>query len=130
MFGAKFKGYFDGAKVLRAVRGARLRWLYRAAGYIRKVARHSIKSGSEPGPAGQPPHTQTKRLRNAIVFAVDRAAEEATIGPAFSIIRDVGGAHEHGGHFRNETYPARSFMGPALEKTEPHLTPMWENSIR
>jgi hypothetical protein len=100
----------DPRPVLREVDRAKRRVLYQQGGYLRRVARNSIKKvgksrlkkGEElavgegasrrhrnileeakrqPGsPPGEPPYTHTGHLRGDIVFAVDLAAESVAIG--------------------------------------------------
>jgi len=130
MLGLKSTVRFDDRKVRRAKQRAALRYLYRAAAWLRLVAKRSIRKRKGPAPEGDPPHTQTKRLPRSLRYAVDPRHERAVIGPDYAIIRDVGGAHEHGGRFRDETYEPRPFMGPALEKTEAKLPEFWEDSVR
>ena len=82
------------------------------------------------GPCGQPPHTHTKRLPQAIKYAVEKKTGSVVIGPDVESFGTAGKAHEHGGQFRGERYPRRPFMGPALEKTKERLPKMWAGSVR
>ena len=120
----------DATKVERAAKAGTFNSLGHAGGYIRKVARHSIKKGKKPSAAGTPPHTRKGRLRNAIKYAVNKAAQSVVIGPDHAVAGDSGKAHEFGGHFRNEQYHRRPFMGPALEKTKDHLPAFWAGSVK
>lgn len=67
-----------------------------------------------PSPAGMPPRTRFGQIKRAIVYAA--AKGEAVIGPRHSIIGESGSAHEFGGKYQQEDFPARPFMGPALDK--------------
>lgn len=113
-----------------------------ASSAIRKDAIASIKPGPTrqetlpsgrvvtrkvPSRPGTPPHTHTAGvtkkgkpkagfLPRAIVFVVDKAKQEAVIGPRASIIGESGGAHELGGEFRGQDYPERAYMYPALQR--------------
>ncbi|NJL32247.1 MAG: hypothetical protein HC898_11875 [Phycisphaerales bacterium] len=51
------------------------------------------------------------------------------IGPDYANVADAGAAHEFGGRFRQEHYPRRAFMGPALEKVKDRLPRMWAGSV-
>lgn len=67
-------------------------------------------------PPGTPPYTARGQLRNAIVYAHDKAAKRAVIGPRFSVAGISGTAHEFGGEYKGADYPERPFMGPSLER--------------
>lgn len=101
--------------------------LGKAGGAIRKTAERSIRSRKRPSPPGTPPSTRTKRLRKSILYEVQ--GNSVFIGPAESLIGPVGAAHEFGGQFRGDDYPARPFMRPALVKMTPRLASFWKNSI-
>jgi phage gpG-like protein len=101
-----------------------------AAAVLRKIAIRSIHKRKKPSRPGSPPHTQTGRLKKAILYYNDRNRQEAIIGPSKNIIGIAGAEHEHGGRFRRERFPARPYMGPALEKIVPSLPPMWAGSIK
>lgn len=76
-------------------------------------------TASEKGTA---PHTRKGRIRRAILFEVERDNLRAYVGTAFSRFATVGKAHEYGGKFRGNEYPARPFMRPAIEKNKKNLT--------
>lgn len=106
------------------------RSLFRAAGLVRTIARHSIrrrKKGIASSP-GSPPYTHTGRIKNAIRFDVE-SSSLAVIGSAASVIGPAGGAHEQGGAFRDEVFPKRPFMGPALTLAGPTLPDEWAGRI-
>lgn len=112
-------------RVAKAERRATYRLVDKAAFNVRKSAIDSIQPGDGPSPIGAPPHTHTQkvtkrgkvrkgRLPKAIVYQSHRG--EAVIGPAFSLIGDVGGTHEHGSERFGTDYPARPYMVPARDK--------------
>jgi hypothetical protein len=128
----------------RAVRNAadeaQFRNISHAAAGIRKDAIESIKS--EPGPSqpGTPPHTHTQGVTRkgktkrgvyprAIAFAVDKAKQEAVIGPQFSAVGDSFAAHEHGSVYFGVDYPERPTMGPALDRQAPRFGDSFAGSI-
>ena len=124
---------FFAKRVMSKVERANIRSLFRAAGLIRTTALRSIrkrKKDGAPSPPGQPPRTRRGRLREAILFAVDRRRQSAVIGPDRRIVGTSGAAHEFGGIFRGERFDRRAFMGPALIKTKDRLPKMWAGSVR
>jgi phage gpG-like protein len=84
------------------------------------------RTASRPG---TPPYTHTGQLRQAIVYAVSQDKSSVVIGPNAADMDQVGGLHEFGGTRFGKTYPARPFMGPALEKIQPELPAFWAASI-
>ncbi|WP_425618032.1 hypothetical protein NA78x_001725 [Anatilimnocola sp. NA78] len=107
----------------KAARRATYRLINKAAFETRKTAIDSIEPGEGPSEPGTPPHTHTQkltkrgkvrkgRLPKAILYKSER--EEAVVGPAHSLIGTVGAAHEFGGEYKDQDYPERPFMGPAL----------------
>ncbi|NLG44788.1 MAG: hypothetical protein GX547_16220 [Phycisphaerae bacterium] len=115
------------ARVRRAADKARPKNLQHAAALVRKAAIRSIRCSKKPSTAGQPPHTKTKRLKTGILF--DVAETNAIIGPAVQFVGPSGAAHEFGGRFRGRRYPARPFMGPALESLRPRLPRLWDATV-
>lgn len=114
---------------------ANYRALRKAAGTIRLIARRSIREApqGQASPPGKPPRTRgRKRLRESVLYAVHPAGDEAVIGPSRSMIGPAGAAHEFGGEFRGDDYPARPYMGPALSKAASggKLAAHWRNSIK
>jgi phage gpG-like protein len=131
VIGIKIKRiFFNRRRVMSAMDRARRRYLYRAAAYVRAVARNSLgrRSGkkSKPSPPGHPPRS-AGRLRKSIFYAVQ--PHSVIIGPSADIIGEVGAVHEYGGKFRGATYPARPYMGPALEKSKDKLPAIWRDSV-
>lgn len=101
-----------------------------AAASIRKTAMASIERSpkNDPSPAGSPPHSRRGLLRRAIVFSATNFL--AIIGPRGSVAgKGVGGAHEFGGAFRENQYPERPFMAPALEENTDRFASGWSGSI-
>lgn len=74
--------FLDTPKVMRAVDRGRRRALARSGGYIRQVARRSIRPRRGPSPAGQPPHSHTGLLRDHVYFGYDESARSVVVGPA------------------------------------------------
>ncbi len=104
----------------KAKKQAAFKGIYQAAGFIRTTARRSIKRRKTPSPAGQPPHTQTGRIKNALAFEV-RNEHTAIIGARASIVGPILGVMEAGGRFRGTLYDSRPTMKPALQKALPRM---------
>lgn len=116
-------------RVAKAARRATYRAVEKTAFVIRKQAVDSIQRGSPaptngkkrsrkvaklvPSSPGSPPNTRFGQIKRSIVYFA--AKGEAVIGPRFSIVGESATAHEFGGNFKGEDYPARPFMGPALD---------------
>lgn len=134
MVKAKAKTQFDPRKLKQAVERANFQGLGHAGAAIRLQARHSIRKSRQKSAPGTPPHTRKGRLRGAIKYAVTSGGggggQSVVIGPDYQVAADSGAAHEFGGRFRQENYVKRPFMGPALEKTQDRLPPMWAGSVR
>jgi hypothetical protein len=103
------------AAALRASRDA----VRHGAAKVRQIARASISPASGPSAPGHPPHTRRGQLPRSILFAADMTGEEAVafVGPSAALMGPAARAHEFGGQFRGEHYPARPFMGPALDRS-------------
>jgi hypothetical protein len=86
----------------------------KAAFRIFRDAQASIERSSTPSAPGSPPHTKRGQLKRAIRY--DATKDGAIIGPKASMVGTSGEAHEFGGSYRGESYPERSFMGPALSR--------------
>lgn len=130
MIGYRVRTRSDVAKVIRKARRNNPTSLGHAAALIRLSARHSIRTSKKPAARGQPPHTRgRKRLRNAVLYFVDKRRETALIGPSHRIAGISGGEHEHGLDWR-KPMDERPFMGPALKKESPKLPKQWEGFVR
>jgi hypothetical protein len=130
MVGMKAKTRSQMHNFARKAKRANIETLGHAGGAIRLAAVRSVRKRKGPAPAGQPPHTHTRRLPRAIKYAVEKSRQAVVIGPDVESFGTAGKAHEHGGHYRRERYPKRPFMGPALEKTRPRLPKFWAGSVR
>jgi len=129
MIGMQARTKFDSQKVRRKAKQGSIKSLGHAAATIRLTAKRSIRKRKGPSPKGTPPHTRTKRLPSSILYCVDKTREMAVIGPSRRIVGIAGAEHEHGGRWRQEQFPRRPFMFPALEKTAPRLPRHWAGSV-
>lgn len=116
--------------ILKKMRIAALRNLGLFGGLTRKFAQQSIKISPKYSDPGSPPHSRKGLLKKAIIYAVDKEAQEVVIGPSANVIADAGHPHEFGGAFRGDIYPARPFMVPAMKRTIPAMDKIWANSIK
>lgn len=126
----KVKTRADLRKVERKAKRNNPETLAHGAATVRLIAKRLIRTSPRPAPRGQPPRTRgRKRLRKAILFAVDKIRELALIGPSYRIAGISGAEHEHGADWR-KPMDERPFMGPALEKAKPKLPREWEGFLR
>ena len=130
MLGARVHSFFDTRTVQRRANDGSIKALGHAAAAIRLTARRSIKRSPSYSDPGTPPHTRRGLLREAVLYAVEKDAGRAVIGPAYEMVGTSGSAHEFGGKYRKETFPKRAFMGPALEAIRPRLPSFWSASVK
>jgi hypothetical protein len=130
--------HFD--RIQPAVERASYQNLAHAAASIRKDAIASIEEKEGPSLPGTPPHTHTAKttrtgkrrlghLPRAIVFHNDRQAKSAVVGPRQSVVGTAGQAHEFGGEYKEETFPERPFMNPAMTRNIDRFAADWQGSI-
>lgn len=130
MIGYRVKTRSDVRKVQRKIQRENPTRLGHGAALIRTYAKRSIRTSSKPSAKGRPPHTRKgKRLKKALLYAVEKARERASIGPSHRIAGISGGEQEHGLDWR-KPMEARPFMGPALEKVSPRLPREWQGFLR
>lgn len=128
MIEIKAKFVDETKRVVEAAERASYENIRHATASIRKDAQSSIDRSPVASPPGSPPHSRRGLLRNAIVFAADKFV--GIVGPRGSRIGEgVGGAHEFGGEFRENDFPERPFMGPALERNIDRFASSWSGSI-
>jgi phage gpG-like protein len=130
MIGAAVKIVNHTQTVVKQLQKESVRLVGHAAASLRKRAVESIKPAEGASEPGEPPHTRPGKvsrktgkarpgqLQRAIVYAHDKRANVAVIGPRASVVGESAAAHEFGGEFRGEDYPERPFMTPAVEETE------------
>ncbi|MBE7466813.1 MAG: hypothetical protein HS116_25360 [Planctomycetes bacterium] len=93
----RVKARVDRPKVTRKAKAASIQSLGRAGAYLRGIARRSIKVSPVASEPGKPPRSRQGRLKNAIVFAVEKDKTRVVIGPAASDVGKIGRTHEFGG---------------------------------
>lgn len=128
--------YFE--KIQKAADDAATKEFRIAAARIRKDAIASIHFERGASAPGTPPNThriiKTKkgklhRGQLNLAIAYDANKDGAIIGPVASIVGESGAAHEFGGSYKGEMYPARPFMAPALERNLDRFASGWAGSI-
>lgn len=96
---------------------------------IGSTGRRRKKKFYKPSPAGSAPGTATGRLRRSIFFEADDRAKSFFVGPRASTADQVAKAHEFGGNYKGQSYPARPFMKPALDKNLHRLGGQFTGSL-
>lgn len=117
-------------KLAKSSERAGFRNLGHAAATISRHAKDSILRSHVPSAPGNPPHTRGKpgkNLKSAVQFFASE--DEAIVGPVASQVDDLGALHEFGKSRGYTIYPARPFMGPALESNVDRFLEEWEHSF-
>lgn len=93
-------------------------------------------------PAGQPPRTVLKLLKDMLFFAFDSSSKSVVIGPAklnrrgedVPSILEEGGTEtirgKHSGRIKRLKIAPHPYMGPALKKAQPRLASAWADSVK
>lgn len=103
--------------------------IFHAAATIAKDAKRSIRPSQSPSRPGRPPHTRRRLLNRAIRFQTAPDKKSIVIGPRASVVGGVAAAHEFGGSYKGDQFPARPFMRPALERNLHRLGGTFTGSI-
>jgi hypothetical protein len=127
MFDVSCKITDETKKVSDAAERASFKNLGHAAASIRKTAQSEITTDPGPSEPGTPPHSRRGLLRRAIRYAADK--DSAVIGPVAGLVGESAEPEEFGGEYKGENYPARPFMGPALEANLDRFSKEWEGSV-
>lgn len=90
--------------------------LFHAAATIARDAKRSITKSLQPSKPGRPPHTRRNLLKRSIRYAGEQSRKTIVVGPLLSVVGGSAEAHEHGGSYKGDKYPARPFMQPALQR--------------
>ena len=132
--------FFTSPAVIQAMDKATYDALRRFGQYVRKVARHSIKSIPGPSAPGTPPHGHTGLLKGHIYYGFDSAQRSVVIGPArlkkpSCGLTTVPELQEYGGVVRGRdrkrhAYPERPYMGPAFQAGQERLDDLWRDSVK
>ena len=132
--------FFTSPAVEKAIDQGTYRAFLRFGQYVRKVARHSIKSIPGPSAPGTPPHGHTGLLKGHIYYGFDQAQRSVVIGPArlkkpsyglttVPELQEYGGVVK-GRDRKRHAYPERPYMGPAFEAGQEKLDDFWRDSVK
>ena len=135
--------FFYNKKVLRLLDKKTHSVFRRFGGYVRTVAKNSIKPVGKkgtPSKPGQPPKSRKGLLKNFIFYGFDLAKRSVIIGPqkihglkgkAPNVLEYGGNARNKSqkGHITNAKVSARPYMGPAFEKGKKKLSSLWANNV-
>jgi hypothetical protein len=94
------KATFDDRTLKDKLRRGNIESLSHAGGAVRWAVRQSIHKRKKPSTPGSPPHTQTMRLPQSVLYAVERNREFAVVGPSSHFgrkIHKVAALHEFSG---------------------------------
>ncbi len=134
------EGFFDKAKVIRAVNKASRQVLSKFGAFVRTAARSSIRKRKGVSSPGSPPSSHTGELKRFIYFAYEPTTQNVVIGPIklSSKSGEAPASLEHGGTCttvrrgkkKTVKIAARPFMTPAFEQEKAKLPSMWANSVK
>ena len=130
MIAMRARTQLDRRGLQRRAQSGSITSLGHAGAALRLVARHSIRRSARAAMPGAPPHTRRGQLKRALRFAVEPAAQRVFIGPTHPLVGRSAVAHEFGGRYRGQRYPARPLMGPALSSLRHRLPRFWANSVK
>ena len=141
MLGINFQFVDQFPKVEKAAADATFKNIGHAAATIRKDDIASIIAAPGPSDPGTPPHTRAAVVRSGKnkgkqrkgqlqrAIAYDVTKDSAIIGARFSVVGTSDEAHEFGGEYKGEFYPARPSIGPALDKNTSRFADSFAGSI-
>lgn len=116
----RFKGgFFDRGAIITAMSVAERKAMMRTGGYLRKVARNSMRKKKGPAKPGEPPHVHVGHIKNLLFFAYDTQTGSLVVGPVGFNGSPVPNILEFG----NNKQEARQFMKPAQVKSQDKLAP-------
>lgn len=116
----RFKsGFFDRGAVKDAMSEAARRGMMRTGGYLRTIARNSMKKAIGASAPGSPPNVHVGTLKNLLFFAYDAASKSVVVGPVALGNSDVPRVLE----FSGRGIDKRPYMKPAQEQSVPMLAP-------
>lgn len=132
MIDFKVKTRSEIPKVIRKARREREISLGRAAAYIRRVYKTTVRGtkGGKPRPKGQPIRSRTGLVRKAVIYAVDKRNERALIGPSFNVVGNSVARHEHGLRYKGRKHDKRPTTPTVLDKSAPKLAEHWRTILK
>lgn len=133
--------FFDRQRVITAMDRAEKRALSKAGAFVRKAAQSSLRRRKKSSRPGQPPsrHAATNQSLRFILFNYEPNNHGVVVGPVrFTGSEDTPNVMEYGGTVvrrsksgsKVQRYPARPFMGPALEQVAQELPSVFAREVR
>lgn len=133
--------FFDRKAVIDRVGVAKVKVLSKVGAFLRRRAQTSMRYRKAASPPGKPPsaHKETGALlRKLIFFSYDPSSDSVVVGPVAAGKAEAPRLQEFGGKARRTrrgvtrtaVYPARPFMLPALQASEPKLPAEWAGSVK
>lgn len=88
--------FFDAAKITKGVNKARMKFLSKAGGLVRKIATRSIRKRKKRSDPGKPPHSHSGRLKKFIFYGlIERGPQSAVVvGPILLAGKQNEGSHQ------------------------------------
>lgn len=134
--------FFSTDEVIAAVSKGTRKALARAAGFIRQVARRSMRPApyGTHAPPGHPPYTHQGNVRRFLYFGWLKESKTVVIGPV-KLARSTDAPHtlEWSGETKVPRFwkskrrvvkvEARPYMAPALQKSLPRIPEFWRKSV-
>ena len=133
------KLFFDRDVVIRAMDDATRRALSKAGAFVRTAAQSSMRSRKKASEPGKPPSAHgNPLLKRLLFFSYDPSSKSVVVGPTpfgkgnAPELNEFGGSTTIVSHGRtvDAKYPARPFMGPALEREVDQLPSRWSGTLR
>jgi len=146
------KLFFDTRKVVNAMDRATRKAMSYFGGYVRKVAKNSMRRVPGASAPGTPPHAHVGLIKEHTYYAYDPVGRSVVIGPARLKSKSPYGeitvpeVEEYGGDVQGVSieghhgarrkvrvqrrYPERPFMRPAFEAAKERLSTFWADSVR
>jgi hypothetical protein len=134
--------FFDREAVIRCVDKTILKNLSWIGGYIRRVAKNSIKKAKSYHAAsavGKPPLSHTGLLKNFIFSSFDKSKDSVVVGPVLLKTKGKNAPHnlEYGGQTTMQrraktkqiTIRPRPYMRPAMDASQGKIAQIWKNSV-
>ena len=129
MFGFLFKSQPEFERVTKAVTRSVIANIRHGAFAIRKTIRESINKSADPSAPGKPVATRGKRgnVKASIFAAIE--ADNAIIGPRYSMVGLSMEAHEFGKQFKGDSFAARPTSGPGLTANTDRFAESFRGSV-
>ena len=128
MIGATVDALFDPKPIKEAAEKASYKSIGHALASIRKAAIESIVKSGKPSTPGTPIHTKRGFAKRAIRYEREDKWG-GVVGFDYLKIGEAMSVHEHGGRRKQQIYPKRPTMLPALLSNLDRFDKSWRYSI-